>query len=75
MSGRTTIVIAHRLSTVLNADQICVVVNGKIVEKGRHAELLAAGKQYARLYRLQFEKHVAGSEPKGEESPPMAAAG
>ncbi|HVY18797.1 MAG TPA: ABC transporter ATP-binding protein [Bauldia sp.] len=55
MEGRTTIVIAHRLSTVLHADKICVLVDGKIVEEGRHDELLAAGRQYARLYRLQFE--------------------
>jgi ATP-binding cassette subfamily B protein len=55
MEGRTTIVIAHRLSTVLHADKICVLVGGKVVEEGRHEELLAAGRQYARLYRLQFE--------------------
>jgi ATP-binding cassette subfamily B protein len=54
MRGRTTIVIAHRLSTVLGANKICVLVDGKVVEEGRHAELLAAGKQYARLYNLQF---------------------
>ena len=56
--GRTTIVIAHRLSTVLSADRICVIVDGKVAEEGRHAELLAADNQYARLYRLQFEKHA-----------------
>jgi ABC-type multidrug transport system fused ATPase/permease subunit len=63
MVGRTTIVIAHRLSTVLGADRICVVVNGEIVESGKHAELLALGKHYARIYHLQFERHV---EPKTE---------
>lgn len=57
MAGRTTIVIAHRLSTVLGASKICVVVDGKITESGKHAELLAAGKQYARLYDLQFAQH------------------
>ncbi len=62
MEGRTTIVIAHRLSTVLHADKICVLVDGKIVEQGRHEELLAAGKQYARLYRLQFEGRVRAAE-------------
>ena len=55
--GRTTIVIAHRLSTVLGADKICVLVDGQIVEQGRHGELLALGKTYARLYHLQFERH------------------
>lgn len=60
MKGRTTIVIAHRLSTILNADQICVLVRGNVVESGRHSELIAAGKHYARLYYLQFEKHHDG---------------
>jgi ATP-binding cassette subfamily B protein len=55
MQGRTTIVIAHRLSTVLHADKICVLVDGRLVEEGRHDELLALGRQYARLYRLQIE--------------------
>ncbi|MBN9023626.1 MAG: ABC transporter ATP-binding protein, partial [Rhizobiales bacterium] len=63
MAGRTTIVIAHRLSTVLGADRICVMVNGEIVESGRHAELLQLGKHYARIYHLQFERHV---EPRTE---------
>ena len=54
MAGRTTIAIAHRLSTVLAADQILVIERGRIVERGRHAELLALGGLYARLYREQF---------------------
>lgn len=54
-AGRTTLVVAHRLSTVLTADKICVFLDGAIVEQGNHAELLAAGGAYARLYRLQFE--------------------
>ena len=52
--GRTTLVIAHRLSTVLGADLIYVVDRGRIVESGRHAELLARNGFYARLYALQF---------------------
>jgi subfamily B ATP-binding cassette protein MsbA len=54
MRGRTTIVIAHRLSTVENADRIVVLSHGRIVEEGPHARLLAAGGVYAGLHRLQF---------------------
>ena len=59
MAGRTTIVIAHRLSTVLGADRICVLVEGEVVESGRHAELIEKGQAYARLYHLQFERAAA----------------
>ncbi len=55
MTGRTTLVIAHRLSTVLRADRIVVMDEGRVVEEGRHGELLARGGLYARLARLQFE--------------------
>jgi ATP-binding cassette, subfamily B, bacterial len=55
MRGRTSLVIAHRLSTVRDADQILVVDAGRIVERGTHEELLAAGGLYAELYLIQFE--------------------
>jgi len=54
MEGRTTIAIAHRLSTILRADRILVYDRGRIAERGTHAELLALGGLYARLYREQF---------------------
>jgi ABC-type multidrug transport system fused ATPase/permease subunit len=59
LEGRTAIIIAHRLSTVRDADQICVVQAGRIVERGRHAELLAHRGVYRELYERQF---VAVSE-------------
>jgi subfamily B ATP-binding cassette protein MsbA len=71
MRGRTTIVIAHRLSTVLGAHKICVLVDGKVVEEGRHSELLAAGKQYARLYNLQFRDQA---EEAGRDAVDVSAA-
>ena len=52
--GRTTIVVAHRLSTIKNADEIAVIEDGVITEKGSHEELMAAGKLYATLYSQQF---------------------
>jgi subfamily B ATP-binding cassette protein MsbA len=54
MQGRTTLVIAHRLSTIERADRIVVLHQGRIVEIGSHAELLAHNGHYARLYQLQF---------------------
>ena len=50
MSGRTTFVIAHRLSTVRNSDCIIVLEKGRIIEKGTHDELIALGKRYYQLY-------------------------
>jgi subfamily B ATP-binding cassette protein MsbA len=58
MQGRTTLVIAHRLSTIERASRIVVLVHGRIVEIGTHAELLARNEVYANLYHLQFEKDV-----------------
>ncbi|MET7485424.1 ABC transporter ATP-binding protein [Streptomyces sp. NPDC005538] len=58
LQNRTAVVIAHRLSTVRTADQILVVEAGRIVERGTHDELLAAGGRYAELYRTQFEKQA-----------------
>ena len=54
LRGRTSIVIAHRLSTIRNADLILVIESGEVVERGNHAELLAAGGRYAELYQRQF---------------------
>ena len=59
MAGRTTLVIAHRLATVLEADRIVVMEAGKVVEEGRHADLLAQGGLYARLANLQFGLEAA----------------
>jgi len=56
LAGRTAVVIAHRLSTVRAADLILVVEDGRIVERGTHAELLAAGGRYEELYRTQFDQ-------------------
>ncbi len=58
LEGRTALVIAHRLSTVIAADQILVVEGGRIVERGTHEELLAAGGRYTELYRTQFRAEV-----------------
>jgi len=59
MTGRTTLVIAHRLATVLKADRILVMEAGRIVEEGDHASLVARGGVYARLARLQFHLGAA----------------
>jgi ATP-binding cassette subfamily B protein len=58
MRGRTTFVIAHRLSTIRNADTILLVEGGRILERGRHEELLAAKGRYAALYQSQFAQRA-----------------
>ena len=54
MEGRTAFIIAHRLSTVKNADRIIVLSGGRIVESGRHVELMNLKGEYSRLYSIQF---------------------
>jgi ATP-binding cassette subfamily B protein len=56
LTGRTSVVIAHRLSTVREADQILVIDAGQVRERGRHEDLLAAGGLYAELYHTQFAR-------------------
>ena len=70
LAGRTSLVIAHRLSTIRDADQILVIDGGRVVERGTHAELLAAGGLYAELYHTQF----AGQE-RPEPAGPSSLAG
>ncbi len=68
--GRTTIIIAHRLSTVRSADKILVFFDGDIVEEGTHRQLLAADGAYARLHRLQFD--ATPTSPEFEDAPDAA---
>jgi ATP-binding cassette subfamily B protein len=73
LAGRTSIVIAHRLSTVREADVILVVDEGRIVERGRHEELLDAGGLYAELYRTQFERQAPTVLAEGGLMPDLLA--
>ncbi len=70
MGGRTTLVIAHRLATVQNADRILVMEQGRIIEEGRHADLIARGGLYAHLAELQFGQ---GQGPEAETKAPEDA--
>ncbi len=77
MANRTTLVVAHRLSTIRRADRIVVVVRGAIVESGTHDELLTRGAEYRKLYELQFrdvESLEGGTEGGGEGVPARKAA-
>jgi ABC-type transport system involved in Fe-S cluster assembly fused permease/ATPase subunit len=76
--GRTTVVIAHRLSTIINADEIVVLDRGHVVERGRHAELLAKGSLYADMWRRQQEAAEAELVVKSkvvEETPSLRSEG
>src|SRR5690606_30332893 len=73
MRGRTSIVIAHRLSTVQNADRILVLHRGELREEGTHHELLERGGLYARLHELQFVHHSPAPDPDDGRSPAAAA--
>ncbi|HZY42621.1 MAG TPA: ABC transporter transmembrane domain-containing protein [Anaerolineae bacterium] len=74
MQGRTSIVIAHRLSTVHNADRIAVLDQGRLIELGTHAELIAQDGLYARLYRLQFKDSAPVDSDQAVEDAPARAA-
>ncbi|MFI3223200.1 MAG: lipid A export permease/ATP-binding protein MsbA [Methylococcaceae bacterium] len=70
MGNRTTLVIAHRLSTIENADVILVIDQGRIIEQGSHAELIAKQGAYARLHHIQFKTHTEKTEQPLEVATP-----
>ncbi|MGZ8771636.1 MAG: ATP-binding cassette domain-containing protein, partial [Aeromicrobium sp.] len=63
LEGRTSVVIAHRLSTVRAADLILVIEDGRIAERGTHSELLALGGRYEELHRTQFDQGTIAEQP------------
>ena len=65
MKGRTTLIVAQRLSTVMHADQIIMLANGRIVERGNHDDLIANGQRYARLWQLQTEADMPSEDVRG----------
>ncbi len=65
MQGRTTLIVAQRLSTVMHADQIIMLENGRIVEQGTHDELVRLGGRYANLWRLQTDQDTPGEDIRG----------
>ncbi len=71
MQGRTSVVIAHRLSTIRNADLIIVVDQGRIVQQGRHEELMRLGGLYTELYRTQFDQSARWAPPSTEITEPV----
>ena len=72
MEGRTTLVVAHRLSTIRNADRIYVMTKGRIVEQGTHDELLSSNGEFARLYNLQFSTNESNPGNSQNNPPPMS---
>ncbi len=72
-SGRTTIAVAHRLSTIGSADEILVLHHGEVVERGTHGALVRKGGVYERLWRLQLGEGAAVTPTAGNRLPPMGA--
>ena len=67
MRNRTTIVIAHRLSTIENVDRIVVMQQGRIIETGRHADLIGKGGPYAHMHAVQFASEESAPQAKPEQ--------